>query len=202
MRHLRLRALLAATALLTVGCGSRAIATSDQSPPRDETMARHTMPDGTSLSDADMEGMGATRPSEAASMVCSGEIRRAVKRTFQLDRQPHSTHDWSRGRFTCRYQLPDGPLELSVEDFTDKRLGHAYFTGLRSRLTRDRTITGVPSLGFPAFETPDGTVGFLKDGKTLLVDARRVSTASLPTGFSRAEAAYGVAAAVIGCWTE
>jgi hypothetical protein len=58
------------------------------------------------------------------------------------------------------------------------------------------------SFGFPAFETPRGDVGFIKDDKTLWVDATRLSGGDLPTGQTRQDVAYGVAAAVIGCWTE
>jgi hypothetical protein len=149
-----------------------------------------------------MGGAGAAGPSQAARMICSQEIRDAVARTFELAQAPRSTGDWSHRVFTCRYRLPGGPLILSVQDATNEHAGRAYFTGLRSRLTGARDIEGVESFGFPAFETPDGNVAFVKDGKTLRVDASDVAKASLPADFSMAEAAYGVAAAVIGCWTE
>jgi hypothetical protein len=58
------------------------------------------------------------------------------------------------------------------------------------------------SFGFPAFETPRGDVGFIKDDKTLWVDATRLRATDLPKGRTRQDVAYGVAAAVIGCWTE
>jgi hypothetical protein len=45
-------------------------------------------------------------------------------------------------------------------------------------------------------------VVFLKDHKTLWVDATRVAASDLPEGTNRQDAAYGVAAAVIACWTE
>jgi hypothetical protein len=56
--------------------------------------------------------------------------------------------------------------------------------------------------GFPSFETPRGDVVFLKDHKTLWVDATRLARSDLPDGATRAHVAYGVAAAVIACWTE
>jgi hypothetical protein len=58
------------------------------------------------------------------------------------------------------------------------------------------------NLGFPAVSTRAGDVVFLKDGKTLHVDATRLPDASLPRSFSRSEVAYSVAAAVIACWKE
>jgi hypothetical protein len=58
------------------------------------------------------------------------------------------------------------------------------------------------SFGLPAFDSADGTVVFLKDGKVLSVDARKVAHRDLPKGFSREGVAYAVASAVIGCWSE
>lgn len=202
-RHpLALVALLATTALLTAGCGSIA-ATETGKPEAGEPTGTHTMADGMTMADTDMGATAAAAgPSQAAQMICGPEIRDAVASTFQLPQVPRPTRSWAQRTLTCRYQLPGGPLELSVKDATDDRAGRAYFTSLRSRLAGARDIDGVESFGFPAFETPDGDVAFLKDGKTLRVDAGKVATGSLPTDFSAAEAAYGVAAAVIGCWTE
>ena len=42
---------------------------------------------------------------------------------------------------------------------------------------------------------------FRKDHKTLWVDAGRLSRGGLPTGMSRTDVAYGVAAAVVACWS-
>jgi hypothetical protein len=205
-RRLAQVALLATTATLTVGCGSTATNHPDERRLSGST-AKHTMPDGMAMADADMAGtdMGqpvAARPSQAARMICSEEIRDAVARTFALAHAPSSTDGWSRRVFTCRYRLPGGPLIMSVQDATNERAGRAYFASLRSRLTGARDIEGVESFGLPAFETSDGNIAFVKDGKTLRVDASHIAKASLPADFSSAEAAYGVAAAVIGCWTE
>ena len=57
-------------------------------------------------------------------------------------------------------------------------------------------------MGLPSFATPDGNVAFLKDGKTLRVDASGLPATTLPQGSSNGEVAYAVAAAVVGCWTE
>jgi hypothetical protein len=143
-------------------------------------------------------------PSASASMICSDEIRSAVKRTFALASPPRVTRSWSANdlTFVCTYRLPGGVLRMSVQDAPDATTGRPHFERLRARLAGSRTIRGVQSLGFPAFETPSGDVVFLKDGKTLRVDASDVSRGGLPAGFTRSEAAYGVAAAVIGCWTE
>jgi hypothetical protein len=205
-RPLALAAVLATTGVFTVGCGATTTHHT-AGPGASEAPASHTMPNGMAMANADMANTDrsdarAAGPSQAARMVCSKEIRDAVTRTFELTQAPRTTDDWSHQVFTCRYRLPGGPLIMSVQDATNERAGRAYFASLRSRLTGAQDIEGVESFGFPAFETPDGNVAFVKDGKTLRVDASDLTKASLPADFSRAEAAYGVAAAVIGCWTE
>jgi hypothetical protein len=163
------------------------------------------MSDGTTMSDDQMDGMdmpAATPPSAPARMICSDEIRDAVQHAFQLASPPVATHRWSDRVYTCTYRISGETLALSVKDSPDVGSGRAYYQALRARITGETPIHGVESFGFPSFETANGTVVFLKDGKTLRVDATRLSRAAMPAGFSRVDAAYGVAAAVIGCWTE
>lgn len=153
-----------------------------------------------------MEGMhrrtGEGRdPSQPARMICSSEIREAVMRTFALPTQPGSTRHWSGGIFGCTYQLPMGELRLSVNDAVDPANGGTYYRQLRARLPSASTIQGMQNLGLPAFQTPYDVV-FLKDGKTLRVDARAVTDQDLPARFTRQDVAYGVASAVVACWTE
>lgn len=154
-----------------------------------------------------MQGMdmgGGERPSKPASMICSTEIQRAVKRTFAMSAVPAKNDIWSKADrlYSCSYRVPGGSLALSVEDQLRPTTGSAYFRGLRGRLPGARPIRGVQSFGFPAFETPAGQVAFLKDGKTLLVDASGVGASSLPRSYTASEAAYSVAAAVVACWSE
>lgn len=173
--------------------------------------AMHTMADGSVMSGAQMDGMTETpssaaagvQPSASARMVCGDEIAAAVQHTYQLSATPTGSSSWSaRGRvFTCRYPLVHSLLTLTVKDVDDRAAGGAYFDDLERHVSGTR-IVGLESLGFPAFENPRGQVGFLKDGKTLYVDGSSVSRADLPTGTSRTDTAYGVAAAVIACWKE
>jgi hypothetical protein len=146
--------------------------------------------------------MAATGPSESARMICGAEIRHVVQRTFGLGSPPATVHTWAHRLFTCTYQLPRGSLQLSVEDSSDPNAGRTYFDGLHRRLSEVTTIHGAEAFGFPALQTPNGNVVFLKDGKTLRVDASALSHDELPATLSREETAYGVAAAVIACWTE
>jgi hypothetical protein len=203
-------AVLVTTGSVAVGCGATGAGSSGNASSADGGAGAggmHTMSDGTSMSDDDMEADGmdmaaATPPSAPARMICSDEIRGAVQHAFQLGAPPAAAHRWSNGVYTCTYRISGETLALSVKDSTDVASGRAYYRALRTRIPGEKPIRGVESFGFPAFETSDGTAVFLKDGKTLRVDATRLSPAAMPAGFSRVDAAYGVAAAVIGCWTE
>ena len=91
---------------------------------------------------------------------------------------------------------------MTVQDATVQKEGRAYFADLRASLPGAKRLTGVEGFGFPSFETPDGDVVFLKDGKTLHVDASSLPSGALPAGYTRPEAAYSIASSVIACWTE
>jgi hypothetical protein len=204
----RLALTVAAVPLLFTACGGGS----------SSTTATHVMPNGSTMSGASMSampgmtgmkaspgakdsGQGGGGPSESASLICGSEIREAVEHTLRLSHEPVGLHAWQNRVFSCTYQLR-GDLRLSVKDLDTAGPGRAYFDHLRSRLPGATTITGLEAFGFPAFETAHGDVVFLKDHKTLWVDASRLRTADLRSGQSREDAAYGVAAAVIACWTE
>jgi hypothetical protein len=200
---MKARALLvsvAAVALFASACGSAG--TENASAPSSGSESSGGMARMGDMTPDEMAAMDG--PSAAARMICSEEIAAAVKRTFALPRRPAATRSWSANdlTFACTYRLPGGALRMTVQDDPDEMAGRASFDRLRAGLTGAAKLRGVQSLGFPAFETRSGNVVFLKDGKTLRVDASDLSPSGLPTGFTRPQAAYGVAAAVIGCWTE
>jgi len=141
-------------------------------------------------------------PSEAAAMICTDEIAEAVRRSFALDTVPERHDTWEPPHYQCDYHVGGSRLHVSVHDAEAAAAGRAYFRDTRGGLPGVTTIKGVKSFGFPAFESRDGLVGMMKDGKTLLVDAQEVPAGDLPRGFTRTEVAYSVAAAVMGCWTE
>ena len=194
-----LLALLVAPAL--TACGSTHDALSGS-----QTANTHVMPDGSVMSDDQMAGTWATpdrgSPTAAAAMICSHETAQAVQRTFALPSVPRAVDDWRRPTYRCDYRLPHGTLRLTVQDQQPGRAARAQFDSTRSAANGARAITGMQGLGLPAFESSAGQVGFLKDGRTLLVDASGVTRADLPPGFSRMGTAYAVAAAVIACWSE
>lgn len=189
---------IATLALLATGCGTGASTRSDE-----HGAAGHADHDMSGMTMKDMASEDG--PSKPARMICGDEIRGAVQRTFALDREPASSHRWADAtrRFSCTYRLPDqASLRLSVQDSPDEKAGRRYYEALRGRLPGATPVRGMENFGFPAFETPSGNVVFLKDGKTLRVDASALPGATLPDGFSRQEAAYSVASAVVACWTE
>ncbi len=145
-------------------------------------------------------GGSADAPSSAAAMICSNEIVDAVGTTFALSSVPEPTDAWSDQLYTCSYSLPQGPLTLTVDDAPDASAGKAYFIQLRDRLESAdgvHPIKGLAGLGLPSYESDNGHVVFMKDGKTLHVDASQLD---LPG--SRTTAAYQIATDVIACWSE
>lgn len=195
---------VAAVPLLLAGCGTASGSGATSLMSDGSTMGGASMSGPASSHDTGASGHGAgtSGPSESASMVCSDEIRDAVGRNLALPRAPLGLSAWRHRTFRCTYPLAGGDLRLSVKDLDEARTGRAYFDALRSRLPAPRTIRGLAAFGFPAFETGRGDVVFLKDHKTLWVDASRLTRGDLPTGRSREDVAYGVASAVIACWTE
>ena len=171
---------------LAVGCGSQHVEHEDH---------HHA----TAMDMSDMN-----RPSEPAAMICSDETRDAVRRTFALSSPPHSTDSWHKQQmlYSCLYDVRGSRLTLSVYDAMDAAAGRSHFDRLRSQLPGAHALRGVQALGFPSYQSASGHVVFLKDGRTLDVDASGLPVSALPKGFSRTEAAYGVASAVIACWTE
>lgn len=196
-RRWALWTLVASTVLFTAGCST---ATGDSSHEHS-----HMMPDGSTMADSAMPDSSmatGARPSQAAQMICSDEIRDAVVRSFDLSHPPASTTTWSHHVYRCTYRLPHGELRLSVYDATSLARGTTYFAQTRSELDGAKAISGMQNFGLPAFQTADGNVVFLKDGKTLRVDASELPASAFPVGFSAQQTAYSVAAAVIACWTE
>jgi hypothetical protein len=200
-------AAVAALPLLLAACGGAS-----------STGATHVMSDGSTMSGSSMAGMpgmtsspgltaqhggqGGGTPSASASMICGSEIRDAVRHNLDLSRTPVGLHAWQHRTFSCTYQLAGGELRLSVKDLDTAGPGRAYFDHLRSRLPAPQRIRGLEAFGLPAVETAHGDVVFLKDDKTLWVDASRLKASDLPTGRSREDVAYGVASAVVACWSE
>jgi hypothetical protein len=206
----RLMTAVVATVAVAAGCGTAGMQMQDgHSAPHGSGHREMSGGPGVhAMSGMEMAGMrmgggsASGKPSAAAAMICSAETGRAVKRALALDAVPMRQQMWMPPIFGCTWQLPHGRLQLAVDDATDPAKGHRRFAQMMVTVSGAEKLGGMASFGFPAFESSAGMVVFLKDGKVLSVDARRVAGQDLPKGFSREDVAYGVASAVIACWSE
>lgn len=220
--------IVAAAALLTTGCAGAAAETPEPAPAPSHTMPDGTVMSGAEHeghgeSHGDEhgdEGHGAEHegdgdgthgdaahehegdgPSAAAQMVCGGQVDTAAAAILALEGDVEPASSWEAPMFTCSYDVDGAPVVLTVHDVTDAGAGQAHFDALQTTL-RAEEIEGMLGLGLPSFSTGDGVVGFLRDGKTLTVDAT-----ALPDGFgdgarTQDQAAYALASAVLTCWVE
>lgn len=204
-------ALLAAVALLVSGC-SAGLSTTQARPagqtagasmPAGMHMARGaTMPAGTATAAAPVSTAASTPgPSESARMVCSAEIRGDITTALALPAQPSPSATWVDHLYTCSYRLPSGPFVLAVKELKDIPAARIYFAQMRQHLGPNQPIVGLDSLGLPGYQTAAGTVIFLKDDKTLEVDATSLDSPIGPAQISRSDFAYQIATDILGCWT-
>lgn len=204
---------IAVASLLLSGCAASASESPEQPAAATTPAPSHTMPDGTvmagaehGMSEAEHEGHDATavdarEPSAAAEMICSGQVVTSAAAILGIDGTVTPSSTWDAPLYTCTFDVDGAPVVLTVHDTTDPAAGRAHFDELQASLGAHE-IEGLLDLGLPSFSTGDGIVGFLRDGKTLVVDAT-----ALPDGFdhgsrNRDGAAYAMASAVLVCWTH
>jgi hypothetical protein len=140
---------------------------------------------------------GATPPTNA-SMVCGNEIRGKVRQVLKLPALPTVHSTWIKQVYTCTYDLPVGPMVLTVQVAATKTAADAAFEARQKATVGATTLLG---LGERAYATPDGTATVIKDAMTLHVD-----TTALPAVFGaeqqkRTDLANEIASDVLGCWT-
>lgn len=212
--------LLVTVPLLLTGC-AMADANTGQSaptPPRSTTGSSSSTPTSRHLSMSPGESMAgmtssaaapppassstAAGPSKQARMICQSEIRRNVSTLMALNTPPPSKASWADHLYTCTYQLPAGPLVLSVKELPDVNTAGSYFNATRQRLGLKKVLAGMTGLGLPAYENRTGTVLFLKDNMALEVNATALPRQVGPHNVSPAALAYTVATGVLACWTE
>ena len=188
-RRLTAAVLLIASAWLS-GCASPDTSATVSTPAASSTMSM-------------TPGRGAEHgPLATSRMVCGPEIRGIVGRLFAMSPAPEGTATWVDHLYTCTYQGPVGPLVLSVKESPNAAAAHGYLRSVRERLSPTQPLVGLANFGLPSFETTAGTVVFLKDNSTLMVDATKVRPSADQQYTSRLDLAYEVASDVIGCWSE
>ncbi|UOV99894.1 hypothetical protein [Agrococcus sp. SCSIO52902] len=204
-------AVLAVAALMLTGCAAATADPGAAPAPTTATSpeASHTMPDGSVMPGSEHGEHGAHGstdasggPSEAAAMVCGGQVETAIASQLRLDDLEPPATAWDAPDFTCTYDVDGAPLVLSVHDATDPAIGEAHFAELQGSLPGAEEIDGMLGLGLPSFSTGDGVVAFLRDGKTLLVDATGLPEQLADGTMTQSEVAYAVASSVLVCWVE
>lgn len=141
-----------------------------------------------------------TGPSDSARMVCSAEVHRDIATALGLPTEPSSTSTWAGHLYTCTYALAGGPFVIEVKELPSVAAAHSYFGQMRRDLPAAQPLLGLASLGLPGYQTPNGTVIFLKDDKTLSVDAAAMNGPIGSQRVSRTDFAYQIATDILGCW--
>lgn len=143
----------------------------------------------------------AAGPSEASKMICARETKEDISSVLALQQPPQTVDTWANSAYTCTYALAGGPLVISVKESPDPAAARKYFDALQGKL-QAAPIQGLANLGFPAAQTADGSVLFLKDSSTLHVDASGLPAAVGPQDVTRTDFAYQVATTILACWKE
>ena len=200
-------AALAATSLLLSGCatapGSVGQGTSAAIPPSTSAAAEagHTggHSHGYSTSPRTPQADG---PSAAALMVCGDQPMDRLTSILDLDADPHTINDWANSTFTCTYHLAEGALEISVQEATNQAAALKYFDAMQALAKDAKPIEGLANLGFPAYETADGSAVFQKDSFVLQVDASDLPATLGPENITRNALAYQLSTTILACWVE
>lgn len=208
MKH-RKRALaaLAAASLLLSGCataagaagpGNTAVAPSSSSAAAKPGHAGgHGH--GSSTSPGAPQAVG---PSDAARMVCGDQPMDRLTSILDLESKPHTVEDWADSTFTCTYHLEEGALEISVREAGDEASARTYFDAMQALAKDAKPVEGLANLGFPAYETADGSAVFLKDNFVLHVDASDLPAVLGPESITRNALAYQLSTTILACWIE
>ena len=193
---------LALASLLLSGCAAAAgaPATETQSPSPDPTAASAApvSPGGTASASAAAAG----GPSEASKMVCNDETKGDLSMILALKAAPRTDSSWAHSTYTCTYHLAEGPLVISVKESADPSSARKYFDTLQAKLPGAEPIRGLANLGFPAYQTTDGSVVFLKDNSILYVNAANLAAAVGPERVAPTDFAYQISTTILACWTE
>ncbi|MBT2597237.1 hypothetical protein [Arthrobacter sp. ISL-72] len=141
-------------------------------------------------------------PSDAALMVCGDQPMDRLTSILDLKEAPHTINTWADSTFTCIYHLQEGALEISVQDASNQATALTYFNAMQALAKEAKPIEGLANLGFPAYETADGSAVFQKDNFILHVDASDLPANLGPEGITRNALAYQLSTTILACWIE
>lgn len=188
---------MASTALL-VGCATTSVGAENTIAPGMSSPSTSASP----LPKPTSTGGSAAGPSAASQMICGTETSDNITRALALATPPYSVDNWINRQYTCTYHLTDGEFVISVEESPDTTSARNYFDTMQRKLAPTQPIEGLANLGFPAYESADGLVVFLKDNMTLHVDARQLTDKIGPHDVTRTAFSYEIATTILACWTE
>ena len=135
-------------------------------------------------------------------MVCGDQPKERLRSILDLAEDAHTINDWADSTFTCTYHLAEGALKISVQEAPDKARALEYFNA-KQALAKDATpVEGLANLGFPAYETADGSAVFQKDSFVLHVDASDLPATLGPDNITRNALAYQLSTTILACWVE
>ncbi len=209
-QHPPLLASLALSALLLTGCAAAAgsvTAPSDLSTPAPSAASTGTGPTDSHGGGhhSGSSSPGATKadgPSEAAKMVCGDQPMDRLTAIMDLKQDAHTINDWADSTFTCTYHLNEGDLVISVKEAKNKATALNYFDAMQALAVDAKPIEGLANLGFPAYETADGSAVFQKDSFVLQVDATDLPETLGPDAITRNALAYQLSTTILACWIE
>lgn len=203
-QHHRL-ATLALASLLLSGCAANAATAPGTSPgtgapPSSSTGTGHTHGQGQNTPKQDTPP--ADGPSEASLMVCGDQPMDRLTSILKLDSKPHTINNWADSTFTCTYHLDEGALKISVKEAKNQAAALEYFNVEQALAKNAKPIEGLANLGFPAYETPDGSAVFQKDSFVLHVDASELPATLGPDNITPNALAYQLSTTILACWVE
>ncbi|WP_461186572.1 hypothetical protein [Arthrobacter sp. Z4-13] len=210
-QHPPLLASLALSALLLSGCATAAGSVSapanvpaPASSPETSPEAGHTGSHGGGHHGRSSSpgATGIDGPSEAAKMVCGDQPMDRLTSILDLEQDPHTINDWADSTFTCTYHLDEGDLVISVKQAKNKATALTYFEAMQALAKDAKPIEGLANLGFPAYETADGSAVFQKDSFILQVDATDLPATLGPDNITRNALAYQLSTTILACWIE
>ncbi|MET1154909.1 hypothetical protein [Arthrobacter sp.] len=208
MKHRKhMLAALAAGSLLLSGCAAAAGAAGPGStavvPSSSSAVAEPGHAGGHGHGSSSSPGApAAVGPSDAALMVCGDQPMDRLTSILDLDSKPHTVDNWADSTFTCIYHLAEGALEISVREAGDEASARTYFDAMQALAKDAKPIQGLANLGFPAFETADGSAVFQKDNFVLQVDATDLPATLGPESITRNALAYQLSTTILACWVE
>ena len=137
-------------------------------------------------------------PSDSAKMICEPEAADEIAAALGVKTSQPPTATWADQVYTCRYTYSVGTMVLSIKELPDEAATTAFYTTAQDSLP---SHTAILVLGQNGFVGPDGSTFVRKDFKVLQVDVSKLPDSFGKPPTSRADAAFLVAAVIMGCWT-